>query len=53
MSYASVFTAFKRLFELKRLSSSDDWSDKDKNVFFVKRAKYLLRLCFYCFQQTL
>ena len=32
MSYASVFTAFKRIFELKRLSSNDDRSNKGKNV---------------------
>ena len=34
MSYASVFTAFKRIFELKRLSSNDDRSNKGKDVFF-------------------
>ena len=33
MSYASVFTAFKRLFELKTLSSNDDRSNKGKIVF--------------------
>ena len=39
MSYASVFTAFKRIFELKRLSSNDDRSNKGKDVFFCQEGK--------------